>query len=85
MTENSREKFKYRENEKCIQGKKLFSSFLRGFQFQKVSQTWECAFNAVKLHLLKSLKLTVQIQLALHPCDPFLVNNRNVTGNIVGK
>ena len=26
------------------------------------------------------LKLTVQIQLALHPCDPFLISNRNMTG-----
>ena len=31
------------------------------------------------------LKLTVQIQLAFHPCDPFLMNNRNMTGNIVEK
>ena len=27
------------------------------------------------------LKLTVQIQLALCPCNPFLINNHNVTGN----
>ena len=27
-----------------------------------------------------SLKLNVQIQLALHPCDPFLLSNRNMTG-----
>ena len=31
------------------------------------------------------LKLTVQTQLALHPCDPFLINNRNMTGNSVEK
>ena len=30
------------------------------------------------------LKLTVQIQLALHPCDPFLINNCNMIGNSVG-
>ena len=31
------------------------------------------------------LKLNVQIQLALYPCDSFLVNNRNMTGNSVEK
>ena len=31
------------------------------------------------------LKLTVQIQLVLYPCDPFLINNRNMTGNSVEK
>ena len=31
------------------------------------------------------LKLTVQIQPALHPCDVFLINNRNMTGNSVEK
>ena len=31
------------------------------------------------------LKLTVQLQLALHPYDLFLINNRNVTGDIVEK
>ena len=31
------------------------------------------------------LKLTVQIQLALHPCHPFLKNNRNMAGNSVEK
>ena len=31
------------------------------------------------------LKLTVQIQLALHSCNPFLINNRNMTGNIIEK
>ena len=34
---------------------------------------------------LSHLKLTVQIQLALHPCDPFLINQRNMTGNSVEK
>ena len=34
---------------------------------------------------LSRLKLTVQIQLVLYPCDPFLINNRNMTGNIVEK
>ena len=29
------------------------------------------------------LKLTVQIQLALYLWDPFLINNRNVTGKII--
>ena len=31
------------------------------------------------------LELTVQIQLALHPYDPFLINNRNMTGSSVEK
>ena len=31
------------------------------------------------------LKLTVQIRLVLSPCDPFLTNNRNMTGNSVEK
>ena len=31
------------------------------------------------------LWLTVQTQFALHPCDPFLRNNRNMTGNSVQK
>ena len=31
------------------------------------------------------LKLTVQIQLALYLCDPFLINNRNMAGNSVEK
>ena len=31
------------------------------------------------------LKLTVQIQLALHLCDPFVINNRNMTGNSIEK
>ena len=34
---------------------------------------------------ISRLKLTVQIQLALHSCHPFLINNRNMTGNIVEK
>ena len=31
------------------------------------------------------LKLTVQIQLALHPCDSFLMNNRNIIDKNVEK
>ena len=31
------------------------------------------------------LKLTVQIQLTLHPYDQFLINNRNMTGSSVEK
>ena len=30
-------------------------------------------------------KLTVQIQISLHLCDPFLINNHNMTGNSVEK
>ena len=31
------------------------------------------------------LKLTFQKKFALYPCDPFLINNRNMTGNSVEK
>ena len=31
------------------------------------------------------LRLTVEIQLAFHPSDPFLINNQNMTGNSVEK
>ena len=31
------------------------------------------------------LKLTVQMKLSLYPCDPFLINSYNVTGNKVEK
>ena len=31
------------------------------------------------------LNLTVQIHLVFHPCDPFLINKRNMTDNIVEK
>ena len=31
------------------------------------------------------LSLTVQVQLVLHPCNPFLINNRNMTGSSVEK
>ena len=31
------------------------------------------------------LKLTVQVQRTLHPWDPFLLNNRDMIGNIVEK
>ena len=34
---------------------------------------------------VSSLKLTVQIQLALSPCNPVLINNHNMTGNSVDK
>ena len=33
----------------------------------------------------RRLKLTVQIQLALHSCDRFLINNRNMGGNNIEK
>ena len=38
-----------------------------------------------KSALWSHLKLTVQISLAPCPCDPFLINNRNMTGNNVEK
>ena len=39
MPKNLRQKIKYLENEKS------FHHFLRAFSCQKLSQTWECAFN----------------------------------------
>ena len=39
-------------------------------------------FNAVEL---LEFAQTDQIPFALHPCDPFLINNRNMTGNSVKK
>ena len=56
MTESLRQKFKDHDNEESIYGDKYFLAFLRDFSFQKFSQTLECAFNAVELHFLKSLK-----------------------------
>ena len=38
-----------------------------------------------KSTFLSNLKVTVQIHFALHPCDPFLTNNCNMTGNGVKK
>ena len=40
-------------------------------------------FKVVQLHFLKSL--TVQMQFVLHPCDPFLITNRNMIDNSVEK
>ena len=41
--------------------------------------------NAVELHFSKSLKINCSIQLALHPWDICLTNNRNMTDNSVEK
>ena len=41
--------------------------------------------NAAQLHMVKSLKITLQIQLSLHPCDSVFLNNRNMTANKVEK
>ena len=47
MTKKSRQKLKYLENEKSFWGetKRIFLHFWRTFNWQKSSQTWECAFN----------------------------------------
>ena len=47
MIENSRQKFKYLENEKRFYGeiKSIFHHFKRAFRYQKMPQTWECIFN----------------------------------------
>ena len=46
MTKNSRQNFKYFENEKSFGGeiKNIFYQFERTFSCQKLSQTWVCAF-----------------------------------------
>ena len=36
-------------------------------------------------YVVMLLKLTVQIQLALYPCDPFFINNLSMTGNSLEK
>ena len=36
MTEKSRQKIKYNENDKSIEGEKDFSAFLKGFQFPNI-------------------------------------------------
>ena len=47
MTKKSRQKFKYLENEKNFWGeiKTIFHDFWWALICQKLSQTWECAFN----------------------------------------
>ena len=65
---------------------KAFFSIFKGFLVSKNFLRLESA----PLMLWNStpsgyFKLTVQIELALHPCNPFLINNRNTAGNIVEK
>ena len=47
MTKRSRKKLKYLENKKSFWGeiKSIFHNFERLFSCQKLSQTWDCAFN----------------------------------------
>ena len=47
MTKKSRQKLKYNENERSFWGEieSIFYHFYRVFNRQKLSQTWECAFN----------------------------------------
>ena len=72
MTENSKHKFKYYENEKS-------------FSFQKFLRLESASLMLWNSISWSRLKLTVHIQLALHLCDPFLINNRNTTDSIVEK
>ena len=39
-----------------VKWKTFFIIFKRAFGYQKLSQTWECAFNAVEHHFLNSVK-----------------------------
>ena len=47
MTKKSRQKLEYLENEKSFwcEIKSIFHHFQRAFSCQRLSQTWECAFN----------------------------------------
>ena len=47
MTKKWRQNFKYLEKEKSFQGeiKSIFHYFYRAFGGQRLTQTWECAFN----------------------------------------
>ena len=53
MTKNSRQNFKYLEYKKSFQSemKSIFHHFQRDFSYQKLSQTWECAFKIVTLDI----------------------------------
>ena len=69
----------------------VFFNILKGFSVSKNCLRLESArlmlWDATSwshLRLLQSLKV-VQIQLALHPCDPSLISYCNVTVNIVEK
>ena len=44
MTEKSRQKLKYLENEKSCFTKSIFHHFCRTVSYQNFAQTWECAF-----------------------------------------
>ena len=73
------------EREKYLRWK-AFLSILKGLSVSKNFLRLENATLIMWNSTFWSrLKLTVQIQLALHLCDPFFINNRNMTGNIVEK
>ena len=87
MTENSGEKFRYLENEKSFfKIKKAFFIVFKRLLVAKICLRLE----NVPLMLWNStscirLKLTVEIQPFRYPCDPYLINNRNMTDNSVEK
>ena len=87
MTENSGEKFRYLENEKSFfKIKKAFFIVFKRLLVAKICLRLE----NVPLMLWNStswsrVKLTVEIQPFRYPCDPYLINNRNMTDNSVEK
>ena len=69
------------EQEEYLRWKAFFQHFERVFKFQfRLESARLMLWNSTSWSLLK---LSVQIQLSLYPCDPFLINNCNRTGNIV--
>ena len=66
MNKKSRQKCKYFENEKGFWGeiKNIFHHFQRAFSCQKLSQTWECAFNWLEIEIHLKMKKQIITQLS---------------------
>ena len=87
MTENSGEKFRYLENAKSFfKIKKAFFIVFKRLLVAKICLRLENAplilWNSTSW---SRLKLTAEIQPFRYPCDPYLINNRNMTDNSVEK
>ena len=87
MTGNSGEKFRYLENAKSFfKIKKAFFIVFKRLLVAKICLRLE----NIPLMLWNStscsrLKLTVETQPFRYPCNPYLINNRNMTDNSVEK
>ena len=71
LTKESRDKFKYPENEKNLLGeiKSIFHYFWRAFSCQKLSQIWECTSK-----LNKSSKYRVKLkEVQSNNCLPVII------------